>query len=179
MSRFSDNLNDLLVKSGITKEGLARKLGISHTTVSRWKHGALPRPALLKRIAEEFGVQVSDLIGDAKPESTGNQMVRFIVPTGEFLVSGTSLTVRLVETDGKNVPHFELRRAIEEAGFSQNGFARMIKISPQTLNRALVHHQMPYPATLKKIADFFGISVATVKPSFTCEAPEQPAEVGQ
>lgn len=46
---------------GFTQERLAAQLGISHSAVSRWLSGSIPRPARLKILSEILGVSVSFL----------------------------------------------------------------------------------------------------------------------
>jgi transcriptional regulator with XRE-family HTH domain len=168
MTKFAENLTALLERNGINQKELAGKLGISQPSVSGWMNGSLPRHALLKRIAEHFGVSVSSLT-DTGSEKSERQTVRFVTAAGECVVCGYDLTVRLPDASGP-VPRFDLRTAAEAAGLSINALARQAGVPASTLNRCLVHHQIPYPATLKKIADFFGVSVSDVKRSLSKEA---------
>lgn len=43
---------------GFTQESLAARLQISHSAVSRWLSGSMPRPARLLQLAEILGVDV-------------------------------------------------------------------------------------------------------------------------
>lgn len=54
----------LCTNSKITPSAAAQKMGISKTTVHRWKNGGGVTDANLQIIADYFGVTVDDLIGD-------------------------------------------------------------------------------------------------------------------
>lgn len=54
----------LCTNSKITPSAAAQKMGISKTTVHRWKNGGGVTDANLQIIANYFGVPVDDLIGD-------------------------------------------------------------------------------------------------------------------
>ena len=54
----------LCTNSKITPSAAAQKMGISKTTVHRWKNGGCVTDANLQIIANYFGVPVDDLIGD-------------------------------------------------------------------------------------------------------------------
>lgn len=54
----------LCTNSKITPSAAAQKMGISKTTVHRWKNGGGVTGANLQIIANYFGVPVDDLIGD-------------------------------------------------------------------------------------------------------------------
>ena len=168
MTKFAENLAALLERDGLFQRELAEKLATTQAAVTKWINGSIPQPALLKRIAEHFGISASSLTGDGC-EKAARQTVRFITAAGECEVFGYDLTVRMPDASGP-VARFDVRKAAEESGLSINGLARQIGVPQQTLNRCLIHHQIPYPATMKKLADFFGVSVADVKSSFSKEA---------
>lgn len=67
----------LCTNSKITPSAAAQKMGISKTTVHRWKNGGGVTDANLQIIANYFGVTVDDLIGDdsaqqEKPTAQGD-----------------------------------------------------------------------------------------------------------
>lgn len=67
----------LCTNSKITPSAAAQKMGISKTTVHRWKNGGGVTDANLQIIANYFGVPVDDLIGDdsaqqKKPTAQGD-----------------------------------------------------------------------------------------------------------
>lgn len=50
---------------GLTQAELAKKLGLTYSSVSQWESGrATPRTPVLKQIADLFGTTVSDLMGE-------------------------------------------------------------------------------------------------------------------
>lgn len=63
---FARRIKELRVSSGRTQESLARELGVSWITVSRWERGTSEPPLhQLRRIAETLGVQPSELLEEA------------------------------------------------------------------------------------------------------------------
>lgn len=85
--------------------------------------------------------------------------VRLETKTGWVEIEGEQLTIQAVEA-------FDLRYEIRRRGLSAAAFCREIGIAPQTLNRCLVHGQMPWPSTLKRIADFLETDVEAVRCGF-------------
>ena len=61
----AENIDALLVKFDITAESLARIAGVQPPTVSRWRHGAMPREEPIKRITDYFGLERDDIVSDA------------------------------------------------------------------------------------------------------------------
>lgn len=60
---FVENFNHYLAKSGLMKKDIARKLNISQGTVTDWcKLRAYPRMDKIQRLAEIFGIEMSDLV---------------------------------------------------------------------------------------------------------------------
>lgn len=61
---FQDNLKTLRKNKGYTQEELASKLKVVRQTVSKWEKGlSVPDAEMLLKIAEEFDVSVSELLG--------------------------------------------------------------------------------------------------------------------
>jgi transcriptional regulator with XRE-family HTH domain len=58
-SNFSSRLSEAMKSMGFTQERLAEKLGISHSAVSRWTSGSLPRTARMAELARILCVPVS------------------------------------------------------------------------------------------------------------------------
>ena len=48
---------------------VAKELGLSNSAATKWKKGSVPSGAVLKKIADYFGVPVSVLLGGELPES--------------------------------------------------------------------------------------------------------------
>lgn len=68
---FWRNYADLCEAVGKAPNVVAREVGIkSSGTVTGWRNGAIPRPSVLSKIAEYFGISVRDLVGEQKKEPT-------------------------------------------------------------------------------------------------------------
>lgn len=60
---FVDNFNYYLYESGLMKKDVAEKLGVAQSTVTDWcKLRAYPRMDKVQKLAELFGVEMSDLV---------------------------------------------------------------------------------------------------------------------
>jgi transcriptional regulator with XRE-family HTH domain len=60
---FAENLNYYLNEHNMMKKDLANKLGIGQSTVTDWtKMRAYPRMDKVQRMAEIFGIEMSDLV---------------------------------------------------------------------------------------------------------------------
>ena len=78
MSIFWENLNKLCKDRGIYPNTVAAALGLSVATASKWKNGSQPRDVTLQKIAEYFGVSVSELIEEKKPAENGGRAEEFM-----------------------------------------------------------------------------------------------------
>ena len=63
---YSQNLCDLMQKSGISSYKLAQKIGVHTSTISNWRNGSTPKLEHLKLVADYFGVSVDDLLSDTE-----------------------------------------------------------------------------------------------------------------
>ena len=63
---FYNNFVDLCNKVGKSPSAVAEEMGYQRSVVTRWSKGTSPRQATLQRIAEYFGVPVSELTADKK-----------------------------------------------------------------------------------------------------------------
>lgn len=60
---FPGRVQEARLAAGYTQEALARELGISWVTVSRWERGENEPPlSMLRRLASALGVQPSELL---------------------------------------------------------------------------------------------------------------------
>lgn len=66
---FWDNLIKLCNNRGVSPNGVCLELGLSNATATKWKNGAIPRNATLKRIADYFDVSVDYLLGRTSARS--------------------------------------------------------------------------------------------------------------
>ncbi len=62
---FWNNYQYLCNKRGVSTYEAARKCGIkSSASVTYWRQGSVPKPAILEKIAKLLDVTVSELLGD-------------------------------------------------------------------------------------------------------------------
>ena len=64
---FYDVFVKLCLKIGKSPTAVGRELNISSGTVSNWKQGGSPSPAVLRKIADYFGVSVETLLDGSRP----------------------------------------------------------------------------------------------------------------
>ena len=70
---FSEKLQELRKKRGLTQEELANALYVSRTAVSKWESGrGYPNIDSLKEISSFFSVTVDELLSGAKKENRSN-----------------------------------------------------------------------------------------------------------
>lgn len=67
---FFTNYSNLCKEQKQTPTGIALKLGISPSSVTKWKKGAVPKGTILNDIAEYFGVSVDYLLGNTEIKNT-------------------------------------------------------------------------------------------------------------
>ena len=66
---FYENFVRLCNSVRKTPSAVALEIGIAKPTVTRWKNGSFPNSATLYKIADYFGVSVSDLTSGHKEKS--------------------------------------------------------------------------------------------------------------
>ncbi len=62
---FKTNFNRICREKGTTPTAILNKWGESTSSVTRWNHGALPKEAMLHRLADELGCSVADFFAEA------------------------------------------------------------------------------------------------------------------
>lgn len=68
---FWTNFETMCKQKGVAPNVAAKACGIKSTgTVTGWRNGSLPRPKILKKIADYFGCTVEDLLIDKKTPAT-------------------------------------------------------------------------------------------------------------
>ena len=73
---FYDLYSDLCQKKGVSRSRAAKEIGLSNSTVTKWKNtGATPSGDTLSKVATYFGVSVNDLIGQQKDLAEKNREV--------------------------------------------------------------------------------------------------------
>lgn len=83
---FYDRFIELCDKKGIKPTPLVTGMGLSSSNVSQWKKGSTPRPEVIQRLAEYFGVSVSYLMfgEDDKKEKPAPKTGNGQLPEGYF-----------------------------------------------------------------------------------------------
>lgn len=71
---FYDLYYELCKKKGVSCSKAAREIGLSNSTVTKWKNtGAKPSSDTIGKVAAYFGVPVNDLFGEQKePAARGD-----------------------------------------------------------------------------------------------------------
>lgn len=72
---FYENYVKLCNLAGKSPSAVAVELKLGKPSVTRWKHGAVPRDTTILKIAGYFGVSVEELTQDIKKETPAHQMV--------------------------------------------------------------------------------------------------------
>ena len=76
---ISEKIYELRKARGITQDALAAELGVTYQAVSKWENAlACPDISLLPKIAEYFGIKISELFGEesTKPENNPADIFR-------------------------------------------------------------------------------------------------------
>ena len=77
---FITKLKSLMKERKVTNKQLSLDIGIGINQVKYWeKNGNIPNGDVLKKIAEYFGVTVSDLIEEKKPTPKGELLEDVII----------------------------------------------------------------------------------------------------
>jgi repressor LexA len=85
---IAENIDALLVRYDIPQSTLARIAGVEPATVSRWRHGVIPREEPIRKIVDYFpGLTRDDIVSDsaglaAKEHSAA---ISAILPEGAFM----------------------------------------------------------------------------------------------
>lgn len=68
---FYDRYIELCQKRGKKPYTVAKELGLTNSNVAQWKKGSTPRPDVLQKIANYFGVKVSYFFEDSEEQKEG------------------------------------------------------------------------------------------------------------
>ena len=119
----------LCFEHGSSPNAVAKEIGISSGALTSWKNGATPRASTIRRIADYFGVPM-----DTFPKGIGADRE----PSGFY-----KTYVDLCKEHGEKPYSLPLKLGLKS-------------------NSAVTQWEngsIPRPATLKKIADYFGVTV--------------------
>jgi transcriptional regulator with XRE-family HTH domain len=64
---FAELLSHLITSAGVSGRTVATNIQVDTAQLSRWRHGAVPRPQQIVRLAEYFGVDAGELMAVAYP----------------------------------------------------------------------------------------------------------------
>lgn len=74
---FYETYRQLCQKAGKSDNAVAAEIGLSNSTVTTWRQGALPRRPTIKKVADYFGVTVEEMMGysdiEKKPAPEGGR----------------------------------------------------------------------------------------------------------
>lgn len=79
---FWDNYKRLCKENNTSPTRVCKELGISISSATDWKSGALPRPKARKQIADYFGISEAELLGTSAESSAAYK--RFEEATAGF-----------------------------------------------------------------------------------------------
>ena len=107
---FYENYVKLCNLAGKSPSAVAVELKLGKPSVTRWKHGAVPRDTTILKIAGYFGVSVEELTQDIKKERPAD---------GEALSDMQSEAIEFV----KSLPEDKLYRFLRlaKAAFEEDG----------------------------------------------------------
>ena len=74
MSTFYDNYIKLCASCGKNPTTVSKEIGLSNAAASGWKNGKKPSAITKQRLADYFGVSVSELTGEKQKEKPAPQM---------------------------------------------------------------------------------------------------------
>ena len=60
---FFDNFLILCKKKGLAPNAVAKEIGLSTATATKWKKGSTPNNSTLKKLSDYFNVSVDELLG--------------------------------------------------------------------------------------------------------------------
>jgi len=60
---FFETYERLCRYKGMSDSAAAAEIGLSNSTVTSWKNGALPRKPTIKKVADYFGVTIDQMLG--------------------------------------------------------------------------------------------------------------------
>lgn len=74
MSTFYDNYIKLCASCGKNPTTVSKEIGLSNAAASGWKNGKKPSAITKQRLADYFGVSVSELTGEEQKEKPAPQI---------------------------------------------------------------------------------------------------------
>ena len=137
---FYENYVKLCNLAGKSPSAVAVELKLGKPSVTRWKHGAVPRDTTILKIAGYFGVSVEELTQDTKKAPT---------PTTE-----SERSRQIFVQFATNLKYLR-----DERKLSNYRLAMDLGCSQSTVKNWISGDNIPHPKMQKTIADYFGITV--------------------
>ena len=79
MNKIVERIDELRIKSGLTKAALAEKIGVTPTTIGNWsKMDSMPTLFIIERICEVTGVTIEQFFSGMKIEGETTAEERFL-----------------------------------------------------------------------------------------------------
>lgn len=90
---FDKRLKALLKERNISVTDLAKKTGISRTTIQSWTAGAKPSIYELDKLCDVFNMTLDELVFNRKPKSSIEEFfAETLIHTGNYKISISKLT---------------------------------------------------------------------------------------
>lgn len=133
---FYENYVKLCNLAGKSPSAVAVELKLGKPSVTRWKHGAVPRDTTILKIAGYFGISVEELTQDTKKAPTS-----------------------IAESERSRQFATNLKYLRDERKLSNYRLAMDLGCSQSTVKNWISGDNTPHPKMQKTIADYFGITV--------------------
>lgn len=147
---FGSRIKSLRAVKGITQRELAQSLGYAHKTVAYFENTAKnPNAENVKKFADIFGVTVGDMLNDTSPVIPSNQVVNC-----NLAKLRRRNTTKIAPIFGKRIAAL---RAVN--GLTQDKLAKSLGVTREVIAAYERTTKNPRVTTVKKIADFFGVTV--------------------
>lgn len=88
---FFQRFYELCRRNGTSPNAIREELGASSGSITAWKRGVLPRPAMVAKIADYFGVTVDYLLGNAESNTISDDDLKFALFGGDGEVTDEML----------------------------------------------------------------------------------------
>lgn len=109
MTAFYATYRRLCEKAGKSDNAVAAEIGLSNSTVTSWRQGALPRRPTIKKVADYFGVSFEQMMGYTEKETAPT-------PEDERDVTFDDFTYAMYE-EGKELTPENKEKLLEMARF--------------------------------------------------------------
>lgn len=111
---FFDIFSELCAKKGVSCKRAAEDIGLSNSITTKWKKtGATPSGKTLNKIANYFGVSISELLGKEEKENSPDEFVltegekELIMLLRQFPANRRAFAINMVMSALENMPKGE------------------------------------------------------------------------